>query len=63
MIIGRKYDFSYLSKLENNYRDFGELAKTNTDEILNGIAYNPQEKTLLLTGKQWHFIYEVAILE
>jgi glutamine cyclotransferase len=39
--------------------DFGT---TNVDEILNGIAYNPITQQLLLTGKMWHFLYEVAIL-
>lgn len=61
-IMARKFDFSHLDKLENNYRSHSDLSLTNRDEVLNGIAYNPLTKQLLLTGKQWHFLYEVAIL-
>lgn len=58
----RKFDFSHLARLENNFRNSRDLGSTNLDEVLNGIAYNPETKQLLLTGKMWHFLYEVAIL-
>jgi glutamine cyclotransferase len=38
------------------------MSRTNADEVLNGIAYHPETQQLLLTGKLWHFLYEVAIL-
>jgi len=51
-----------LARLENNFRNNRELGSTNQDEVLNGIAFNPETRQLLLTGKLWHFFYEVAIL-
>lgn len=33
----------------------------DTDEVLNGIAYNPKKKTFYLTGKKWPKLFEVAI--
>lgn len=56
-------DLSHLSHLENMYRKNQGLAETNRDEVLNGIAYNAEQKTLLITGKEWNFIYEVTLLE
>lgn len=36
--------------------------KINPDiDVLNGIAYNPAKKTLLLTGKYWSNFYEIRI--
>lgn len=37
--------------------------QTVTDETLNGIAYHPDQKKLLITGKLWNFIYQIAILD
>ena len=60
----RKFDFEHISKLENNFRsNEDDLLLTNNNEVLNGIAYNPILKTLLVTGKNWNFIYELLILD
>jgi len=32
-------------------------------DVLNGIAYNPETKTLFVTGKHWDKLFEVEILE
>lgn len=32
-------------------------------DVLNGIAYNPETKTLFVTGKNWDKLFEVAIVE
>ncbi|MCQ2134999.1 MAG: glutaminyl-peptide cyclotransferase [Bacteroidales bacterium] len=42
--------------LPKNLRDM------NTD-VLNGIAYNPADKKLYLTGKYWKRMYEVELIE
>ena len=42
--------------------DFTEIAKlhtTNSDDVLNGIAFKGDN--MLITGKNWNKIYEVAI--
>ena len=31
------------------------------DDVLNGIAYNPETNTLYLTGKNWPMLFEVAL--
>jgi glutamine cyclotransferase len=32
------------------------------DSVLNGIAYNPERKTLYVTGKNWPTIFEVSLV-
>ncbi|WP_072352268.1 glutaminyl-peptide cyclotransferase [Flavobacteriaceae bacterium A100] len=32
-------------------------------DVLNGIAYNPETKTLFITGKRWDKLFEVEIFE
>lgn len=51
----------------------GEMTMTNllpvrdqvrlddTDDVLNGIAYNPEKKTFYLTGKKWPKLFEVTV--
>ena len=39
-----------------------ELYTTQTD-VLNGIAYNPEDGKIYLTGKNWPKMYEVRIVE
>jgi glutamine cyclotransferase len=31
------------------------------DNVLNGIAYDPQEDVFYLTGKRWDFIFKIKI--
>ena len=33
------------------------------EDVLNGIAYNPENNTLLVTGKLWPKIFEIEIIE
>ncbi|TNJ46382.1 glutaminyl-peptide cyclotransferase [Tamlana fucoidanivorans] len=32
-------------------------------DVLNGIAYNPETKTIFITGKRWDKLFEVKIIE
>ncbi|WP_047546842.1 glutaminyl-peptide cyclotransferase [Psychroserpens sp. Hel_I_66] len=47
--------------------DFSPLHKLVTQhaglDVLNGIAYNPQSKTLFITGKRWDKLFEVEVFE
>ncbi|WP_344789649.1 glutaminyl-peptide cyclotransferase [Postechiella marina] len=47
--------------------DFSPLKKLVTQhdglDVLNGIAYNPETKTLFVTGKRWDKLFEVEIIE
>jgi glutaminyl-peptide cyclotransferase len=47
--------------------DFRSLKKKVTQhkglDVLNGIAYNPESKTLFVTGKRWDKLFEVEIIE
>ncbi|MCO4821055.1 MAG: glutaminyl-peptide cyclotransferase [Flavobacteriaceae bacterium] len=47
--------------------DFRALKKKVTQheglDVLNGIAYNPETKTLFVTGKRWDKLFEVEIVE
>lgn len=35
----------------------------DTDNVLNGIAYNPKTKTVFITGKNWDKMFEIKINE
>ncbi len=47
--------------------DFSPLRKLVTQhqglDVLNGIAYNPESKTIFITGKRWDKLFEVEITE
>jgi len=47
--------------------DFRSLKKKVTQhqglDVLNGIAYNPETKTLFVTGKRWDKLFEVEVIE
>jgi glutaminyl-peptide cyclotransferase len=47
--------------------DFSPLKKLVTQheglDVLNGIAYNPETKTIFVTGKRWDKLFEVQIVE
>jgi glutaminyl-peptide cyclotransferase len=47
--------------------DFSSLKNKVTQhptlDVLNGIAYNPDTKTIFVTGKHWDKLFEVEILE
>ncbi|WP_452227033.1 glutaminyl-peptide cyclotransferase [Lacinutrix cladophorae] len=47
--------------------DFSPLKKKVTQhkglDVLNGIAYNPETKTLFITGKRWDKLFEVEIIK
>lgn len=47
--------------------DFTPLKKKVTQheklDVLNGIAYNPETKTIFVTGKRWDKLFEVEIVE
>ena len=47
--------------------DFSDLKKQVTQhaglDVLNGIAYNPETKTIFVTGKRWDKLFEVEIVE
>ena len=46
--------------------DFKSLRQKVTQheklDVLNGIAYHPERKTLFVTGKNWDKLFEVKIL-
>ena len=47
--------------------DFSPLKEKVTQhqglDVLNGIAYNPETKTIFVTGKRWDKLFEVEIIE
>lgn len=47
-------DFSPLQKLVTQHQGL---------DVLNGIAYNPETKTIFVTGKRWDRLFEVEITE
>lgn len=39
-----------------------ERAKLNdSDDVLNGIAWNPEKKTVYVTGKRWSKLFEISV--
>ncbi len=47
-------DFSPLKKLVTQHKEL---------DVLNGIAYNPDTKTIFVTGKHWDKLFEIEITE
>jgi glutamine cyclotransferase len=37
--------------------------RTDNTDVLNGIAYNPEDGKIYLTGKNWPRLYEVRLVE
>ena len=40
-----------------------EKLRTSSTDVLNGIAYNPVDNKIYLTGKNWARLYEVKLVE
>jgi glutamine cyclotransferase len=52
-----QYDFTALSLQMSR-----ELPNRNSEQTLNGMAWNPRTQTLLITGKDWPAWFEVRLL-
>ena len=39
-----------------------EKSKLQGNQVLNGIAYNPETKTFFITGKEWPKMFEVEFV-
>jgi glutamine cyclotransferase len=40
-----------------------QLKSATQDDVLNGIAYNPKNKTIFVTGKNWDKMFEITVSE
>ena len=40
-----------------------KLISVTSDDVLNGIAYNPKTKTIFVTGKNWDKMFEIIVFE
>jgi glutamine cyclotransferase len=40
-----------------------KLVKNSDADVLNGIAYNPKNKTIFVTGKKWDKMFEITVSE
>nr|WP_294784573.1 glutaminyl-peptide cyclotransferase [uncultured Flavobacterium sp.] len=46
-----------------NLSGLRKFVKAKNAEVLNGIAYNPQTKTIFVTGKYWEKMFEISVSE
>ncbi|MFP4845843.1 glutaminyl-peptide cyclotransferase [Winogradskyella sp. PE311] len=47
-----------------DFKPLRKLVKQHTDlDVLNGIAYHPERKTIFVTGKNWDKLFEVKIIQ
>ncbi|MBF0694764.1 MAG: glutaminyl-peptide cyclotransferase [Flavobacterium sp.] len=44
-----------------NLAELRKELKSPTQEVLNGIAYNPKTKTIFVTGKNWDKMFEIKV--
>lgn len=49
-----------LKGLRNNIL---KTQKLDSDEVLNGVAYNPETKTFFVTGKHWGKLFEIKLVK
>jgi len=40
-----------------------KLINATSEDVLNGIAYNPKTKTIFVTGKNWNKMFEITVSE
>ena len=40
-----------------------KLISVTSEDVLNGIAYNPKTKTIFVTGKNWDKMFEIIVIE
>nr|WP_315250474.1 glutaminyl-peptide cyclotransferase [uncultured Flavobacterium sp.] len=40
-----------------------KFVKATSNDVLNGIAYNPKTKTIFVTGKNWDKMFEITVSE
>jgi glutamine cyclotransferase len=40
-----------------------KLINVTTEDVLNGIAYNPKTKTIFVTGKNWDKMFEIIVVD
>jgi glutaminyl-peptide cyclotransferase len=38
------------------------IERNNPDQVLNGIAYDPADRTFLITGKLWPKVFRVRFI-
>lgn len=56
-------DGKVVGKIDLKDIAFNAAGTYNGSLEMNGIAYNPDSKTLFVTGKMWPFIYEIGLVE
>lgn len=56
----RTFDFTFLETKANEAAGNVFRRYLNEGECLNGIAYNRNKKSLLLTGKHWPVMFDVS---
>ena len=59
-LVIKVYDMSKL--YAENELAYGSQCHDKMNDVLNGIAFNSYKGTFYLTGKRWHYIYEVILL-
>jgi glutamine cyclotransferase len=57
----RVFDFEKLAQVANEMALIIFKRRIMHDECLNGIAYNKDTKTFLITGKHWPVIFEIDL--
>ena len=61
-VVSKRYDMSELLKIEESYLDEHNIHWSYYDKsnnVLNGIAYRASDDTFYLTGKNWHYLFQV----
>jgi len=56
--VTKRWDMKSLKAAEKAYQR--ETGKLDLD-VLNGIAYNPEDDTFYITGKRWHLMFKVKL--
>lgn len=55
------YDFKELFNIQMKQVEQSHTYWDRTNNVMNGIAYRAETGNLLLTGKNWNFIFEVKL--
>jgi glutamine cyclotransferase len=60
-----RFDMSSLLEIEKAYLDEHNITWQRYDvlnNVLNGIAYHKETDTFFVTGKNWHFLFQIRFI-
>jgi len=62
-LTGKVHGWIVLDDILNRVKKENAVPNRKHDNVLNGIAYNPETKNLLVSGKRWPSVFEIKVVQ